>query len=61
MFEITVRGITRQFETAQEMNAWRERMSGPQFINKRRKQKRKHDLNRPNSLIQSIQKLKEKE
>lgn len=41
MFEITVRGRTMQFETAQEMEEWRQRMLSPRRTQRNQPRKRK--------------------
>jgi len=58
MFELTIRGMTRQFETAGEMAAWQESMrSKPRSRSKpeRKKQKRKGG-----SLSDKLEELKKK-
>jgi hypothetical protein len=43
MFELTMNGMTRQFETAAEMAAWRDAMQKP------RPKKKKFDKQKPKS------------
>ena len=42
MFEATIRGITRQFDTPAELAEWRERMLSPSRPKRRKKPKRKY-------------------
>jgi hypothetical protein len=34
MFELTIKGITKQFNTAEEMDLWRQSMAAPRIKNK---------------------------
>ncbi len=46
MFELTIKGRTREFETAEEMYEWKERMLTPKF-----KPKNRHKSSKPSKNV----------